>query len=104
MKTIFVLLFIMSLVETFSFIELKNYSIYHNFLSLGLGSIGYMYIAFLLAKLFELKKLGIVIHSWNIVTTCVGFLLGYLLYNETITAIELLGALLSMVGVFLMIK
>ena len=104
MEKVLSILILLSTIEIFSLYCLKKYNINKNlnYFVFGLG--GYVIIALLLAELFTYEKVGIANHSWNIITSIAGFLVGYLFFKEEINSMELIGIIISIIGIFIMLK
>ncbi|QKF94355.1 hypothetical protein QKU48_gp0897 [Fadolivirus algeromassiliense] len=104
MERVLLLLILLAIIEIVALYCLKKYSLEKNlnYFVVGLG--GYMMIAFLLSILFTYEKVGIANHGWNILTSLAGFLVGYLCFKEEINFMEFLGIIISIIGVFIMLK
>lgn len=94
----------MAIIELGAMFSLKKYTITGVNSFFGLGLIGYLIIACLLTSLFRYVKLGIANHSWNIITSIAGFIIGYVYFGETITIMEICGFIISSIGVVMMLS
>lgn len=104
MEKILLLLISLSVIEITSLYSLKKYDMDKNPVYFVLGVMGYIAIAFLLSILFTYEKVGIANHSWNIVTSIAGFLVGYAFFKEEINFMEFVGVIISIIGIFVMLK
>ena len=102
-KTV-ILLVSLTVTELFSLYQLKKYNVEGNNTDFIMGIIGYIITALLLTKLLAYEKIGIANHSWNVITSLCGFLIGYMYFNENLNRIEIFGGILSLIGVYLMLK
>lgn len=97
------LLIALSVIEIVSLYYLKRYGDTSNITHITIGVVGYIIIAVLLSMLFKHGKIGIINHSWNVITSIAAFGVGYLFFKENIDVKEFTGLLMSIVGVTIML-
>ena len=66
------------------------------------GIIGFIIVAILLYYLLKDKHIGIINHTWNIFSSMLIFLIGYLYFFERLSNLQLLGIVAGFIGLFLM--
>lgn len=92
----------LGLCEIIAFYYLKKFSLDGNFLYYIIGILSYCLAATILAFAFLYTKIGVINLSWNIISTIYGFIVGFLIFKEHLTAREIIGAILGFIGLLIM--
>jgi len=93
---------IMTIVETYAQYNLKEYSLNNKLSYIVLGLLFYVVSAIMFMSLLSYEKVGIVNLIWNIMSTLLVFIMGYLVFNESLNSYELVGAVMAIVGLILL--
>ena len=105
-KILFIIywLIILIIFETTALYLLKKNSIYktNNYLLYSCLIYGII-IPLILLKTLEYEGIGMINFFWNIFSTIGGFLIGIYLFNETINHKQVIGILLSFIGLYIVI-
>jgi len=99
-----ILLFLLILIEAFAMYYVKKFSIESNKYWYFIGST-LLYACLPLVLYFALKNnegLATTNIMWNIASTIYGIIIGVILFNETITYQQKIGAIIGFVGLLLM--
>jgi multidrug transporter EmrE-like cation transporter len=89
------MILLLTLIEATGMYNLKR----RNFI---FGIICYGIVAIILGLSFDYEKIGIVNHGWNIFSSISGFLIGYFVFAEVLTNMEMLGVALSIIGLVIL--
>jgi len=96
------LIIILIILEAVSQYNLKLFSqsnTIHNFV---FAIIIYILIALGLSYLFSIEKMGIVNHMWNVGTSILVILVGYMFFNEDVNTKQGIGFIFGLIGMVLM--
>lgn len=96
------IIFILTLIETFSLYSIKIFSLTGSLFSYAQSIAGYGIISLMLSGLVLTSKIGIINHFWNIFSSVGGLSVGYLAFGESLTKKETIGICLSTIGLFIM--
>jgi multidrug transporter EmrE-like cation transporter len=86
---------VLILVEVYALYSLKKQR-------LLIGIIGFIIVAIILYYLLKENHIGIVNHTWNIFSSMLIFVIGYLYFFEKLTTIQIIGIIAGFIGLFLM--
>lgn len=92
----------LTVIEMSAQYNLKKFNITDNYEFYIIGILLYVITATIFTKLLSYEKIGIVNHLWNIFSSLLGFLMGWMFFSEALTFSEMLGVVLSMLGIILM--
>ena len=93
MKYLIVFL-ILVFVEVYALYSLKKQNLIR-------GIIGFIIVAILLYYLLKDKHIGIVNHTWNLFSSLIIFLIGYLYFFEKLSNIQIVGIIAGLIGLLL---
>lgn len=93
---------IITIIEIFGIYNLKKFNLSNNLIFYIIGGLSYALIAFIFSKLMSSEKIGIINHTWNIMSSILAFIMAYVLFNEKLNKYEMIGVLISLVGLVLM--
>jgi multidrug transporter EmrE-like cation transporter len=94
----FTIVIILSLIEISAIYNLKEYNVHNRILNYFLGMLLYFVAINIFLNLFNYDKIGVVNTSWNVLSSLLSLMLGYLYFGENITAREYFGVLISLIG------
>ncbi|MDC0142097.1 hypothetical protein OAI84_00705, partial [bacterium] len=103
MSKIVLYILIIVLAETGALYYLTNFSKNNNYILFVKASLFYLTYAFFLAKLFSKKGIGVSQAITGCFAIIVSSLMGYYLYNETLSNRELMGVGLAIGSILLML-
>ena len=93
---------ILTIIETYAQYNLKEFSLNRRLPYYILGIILYVVSAMIFMNLLSYEKVGIVNLIWNIMSTLSVFIMGYLIFNESLNNYEMVGAVMAIVGLILL--
>jgi multidrug transporter EmrE-like cation transporter len=94
MKYLIVFL-ILVFVEVYALYSLKKQNLFR-------GIIGFIIVALLLYYLLKDKHIGIINHTWNLFSSLIIFLIGYLYFFERLSNLQIIGIIAGFIGLLLM--
>lgn len=96
-----IIIFIITIIEMLGLWNLKKYSLTDNIIFYLFAIITFSVFAYMLSKLMKIERIGIINHVWNIMSSIMAFLIGYVFYKEKLNYYEFLGVVLSLFGMLL---
>jgi len=101
---IFFWLLLIVTAENFALYFIRKEYAESNYVYLKYGCIIYgLVIPYLLLKTLKYDDIGMVNFMWNVFSTISGFLIGYYLFGEKITKTQIIGVIISFVGLYFII-
>lgn len=102
-KTMFFsIIILMSFVEMLAMYNLKEYVLTDSSFYYIMGMTVYFVAINIFVYLFRFDKIGIVNVSWNVMSSILSIVLGYIFFKEYFNTRECVGVSLSIAGLFLM--
>lgn len=93
---------ILTIIETYGQYNLKEYSLNKRVPYYLLGIILYVVSATIFMNLLSYEKVGVINLIWNIMSTLSVFIMGYLIFNESLNSYEMVGAMMAIIGLILL--
>lgn len=101
LKFYFLLIFTIVFFESIAQYHIKKSKLKSNYLYLLIAIFSYSVVCFLLDKCYDFDGMGITNFAWSILSIITMILVGALAFNERITKYDVIGMILSVIGLYL---
>lgn len=99
----FYLILILTIVlfESIAQYNIKVNKITNNYLFLLIAMFSYSIVCLLLKKCYDFNGMGITNFVWSVISIVTMLLIGNIMFDEKITKIDIIGIILSIIGLYL---
>ena len=101
LKFYFLLIFTIVFFESIAQYHIKKSKLKRNYLYLLIAIFSYSVVCLLLDKCYDFDGMGITNFVWSILSIVTMLSVGYLLFDEKITNYDIIGMVLSVIGLYL---
>jgi len=101
LKFYFLLIFTIVFFESIAQYHIKKSKLKRNYLYLLIAIFSYSVVCLLLDKCYDFDGMGITNFVWSILSIITMILVGALAFNERITKYDVIGMILSVIGLYL---
>ncbi len=101
LKFYFLLIFTIVFFESIAQYHIKKSKINHNYLYLLIAMFCYGIVCLLLNRCYDFDGMGMTNFVWSILSIVTMISVGYFIFNESITRYDIIGMVLSVIGLYL---
>lgn len=101
LKYYFLLIFTIVFFESIAQYHIKKSKVNHNYVYLAIAMFCYSIVCLLLNRCYDFDGMGITNFVWSILSIISMITVGALVFNESITKYDVIGMVLSVVGLYL---